>query len=406
MKLAPGHDAHLAYCLNVHPGERWADQAVAIGKFAMDVKRRVAPDIPFGLGLRLGRAAARDLADPARRRDVSARLADRALYAFTVNAFPYGAFHGGPVKAGVYAPDWRAAGRLDYTVAVAEILADLLPGAGYGSISTVPGSYRQWIVTADDAAAVARNLARAALALERIGHRTGRLIALALEPEPDCFLETTDDCLRFWREHLLPQGAAALRPEGMSGDRAEECIRRHIGVCLDACHLALQFESPEDSVRALAGAGIAVPKVQLSAALRGPLTSDTLARLRAFADPVYLHQTRIRRPDGRPERWPDLTTDRLDAATPDPRAEIRSHFHVPLHFAGAGDLGSTAADLTPGLLRAALQCGCGHFEIETYTYDVLPPALRSASLAESIAREYAATLKIARRLHRADRAEM
>jgi len=386
---------HLGYCLNVHPGERWADQKAAIAGCAAEVKRRVAPDAPFGLGLRLGRAATLDLADPAERRDASAWLADRGFYAFTVNAFPYGEFHGKAVKAGVYAPDWRTRDRLDYTVAAADILADLLPDDGYGSISTVPGSYREWIRTADDVAAMARNLARAALALDRTLQRTGRLIALALEPEPDCFLEATADCLRFWREHLLPLGAATLRGEHMPEDQAEACIRRHIGVCVDTCHLALQFESQEESIRALADAGIAVPKVQLSSALRGPLSADTLRRLRAFADPVYLHQTRIRGPDGRVERWPDLTTDRLDAAIPDPRAEIRSHFHVPLHFAGAGDLGSTAADLTPGLLRSAVECGCRHFEIETYTCNVLPQALRSASLAESIAEEYAKVLEIA-----------
>ncbi len=44
---------HLTYCLNVHPGERWAANFAAIQQKATGIKERVAPDQWFGLGLRL-----------------------------------------------------------------------------------------------------------------------------------------------------------------------------------------------------------------------------------------------------------------------------------------------------------------------------------------------------------------
>jgi hypothetical protein len=396
VKVDAGQRFHLTYCLNVHPGEAWSDQRTAIERWATEVKSRVAPDRPFGLGLRLGRRAADDLSDPRRRQEIRRWMEDLGCYAFTVNAFPYGAFHGRVVKEAVYAPDWRVPERLDYTIRVAEILADLLPDGVAGSVSTVPGSYRAWIERDGGEKEMVRHLAEAAWALETIERKTGRTIALALEPEPDCLLETTSDCVRFWTETLMPVGRVFLRERTGSTESAESCLRSRIGVCVDTCHFAIQFESPETALVSLAAAGIAVPKVQLSAALRGAVTADTVRRLGGFVDEVYLHQTRIRRGDGRVERWPDLTPDRLASLRPDPGSEIRSHFHVPLHFGSEGDLGSTVDDLTPGLFRAAAQAGCRHLEIETYTYDVLPETLRAKAVAESIVREYRTVLGVLR----------
>lgn len=405
MRVGTAGRTHLAYCLNIHPGERWEDQRAAIERWSAAVKGQVAPDRPFGLGLRLGNAAAGSLADPDVRRDVRRWLDALGMYAFTVNAFPYGAFHGTAVKEAVYAPDWRTEARLSYTVAVARVLADLLPEGVDGSISTVPGSYRQWIARDGGVPDMVANLAEAAWAMEAIEAETGRTIQLALEPEPDCFLAKTDDCMAFWNDTLIPDGTEFLRSRAGSSDRAEFCLRRHIGVCVDTCHFAVEFESAESAVDSLAAAGIAVPKVQLSAALRGPATAEVAGMLRQFVDSVYLHQMRVRRADGSVECWPDMTMESLDALRTDPPGEVRSHFHVPLHWAGGkagfggsgGGLASTAGELTPGLFAAVERAGCRHLEIETYTYGVLPQELRAATVAESIVSEYQGVLPMVNR---------
>jgi hypothetical protein len=400
VRVGAGGRTHLTYCLNIHPGERWEDQRGAIERWSAAVKERVSPDSPFGLGLRLGNSAAGSLADPAARRDVRRWLDALGMYVFTVNAFPYGAFHGTTVKEAVYAPDWRTPARLSYTVAVARVLADLLPDGVAGSISTVPGSYRRWIVREGGVPDMVANLAEAAWAMAAIEAETGRTIAIALEPEPDCFLSRTGECIEFWKEVMIPQGTAFLRSRAGSVDRAESCLRRHLGVCVDTCHFAVEFESAEAAVNSFAGAGIAVPKVQLSAALRGPATAEVVRRLRQFVDGVYLHQTRVRRADGSVECWPDMTAESLEALPTDLSGEVRSHFHVPVRSAGnavgwggaGGGLASTAGDLTPALFAAVERAGCRHLEIETYTYDVLPPELRAATVAESIVGEYTAVL--------------
>ncbi|MDD5705643.1 MAG: metabolite traffic protein EboE [Kiritimatiellae bacterium] len=388
MKIGP--DTHLTYCLNVHPGDSWESQRAAIAEHALAIKTEVAPRRSFGLGLRLSHAAASTLADPAELASLRNLLAAHDMYAFTINGFPYGTFHGRAVKANVYLPDWSETARLDYTLRLAELLAALLPEGVDGSISTVPVSYRGWLRTASSKRQAVENLARTAAGLHDIAQRTGREIHLGLEPEPDCVLETTSEVVDFFERHLLPLGSAWLRRErGLAANAAELLLRRHLGVCFDTCHLSVQFERLEHSLALLASRGIRLSKCQLSAALRAPMTAAAAQCLAAFVDPVYLHQAKVRGPRGGIRAVPDLTRAFLDGWTDDDDArECRIHFHVPLYMPGYGALSSTADELTPAFLSAARTAGVRHFEIETYTFDVLPAALRSRGVRASIVEEY------------------
>src|SRR5690242_3662081 len=107
MQLELPGSPHLTYCTNIHAGERWSDIDAALRMHLPDIKRQVSPDKPMGVGLRLSAAAAEDLAEPHVLSDLQSFLRDASLYAFTINAFPYGAFHGTRVKEQVYEPDWR-----------------------------------------------------------------------------------------------------------------------------------------------------------------------------------------------------------------------------------------------------------------------------------------------------------
>ena len=384
-------DFHLTYCMNVHPGEDWADQRRAIAGEACAVKAALAPDRPFGLGLRLGRQAAETLAAPAARDDLRSLLAARGLYVFTVNAFPYGPFHGQPVKTDVYAPDWSRRERLDYTLRVADLLADLLPEGVEGSISTVPIAYRNPPLGTPLLARVCEHLADTALFLQALERRTGRLIHLGLEPEPDCLIESTPGCIDFFEHSLRPLGAAWLcRHEGLTVQQAERVLNRYIGVCLDTCHLAVGFESLTGSIETLHRHHIRLSKIQLGAALETVTSQQAVYALFPFArDQVYLHQVKILQPDGTLEAWSDLTPERLTTWTArTPRRPCRIHFHVPLDFADHEGLSSTGALLTPDFYAAARRAGARHFEIETYTFSVLPNALRGRTLVESIIAEY------------------
>ena len=74
-----------------------------------------------------------------------------------------------------------------------------------------------------------------------------------------------------------------------------------VTLCFDACHSAVAYEEPEQALAALDEAGIRVGKAQLSAALTVPAAAHD--ELRAFADPIYLHQVTER---GSLRTWPDL----------------------------------------------------------------------------------------------------
>lgn len=387
MQLRESPPVHLTYCLNIHPGETWAESFAAIQRHALAVRDLVARGRPFGLGLRLSHQAAIELEQEDRIQAFRRFLHGNGLYVFTINGFPYGTFHHSPVKTSVYTPDWLTPERVDYTRRLAGILSRLLPEGVDGSISTLPLAYKAWAGGVQDRKAMALHLASLASDLDGIRESSGREIHLGLEPEPDCLLGTPAEAAAFFREYLLPCGIprVAARRE-CPPEAAREILSRHIGVCLDTCHMAVEFLSPENAVRELNAAGIRISKLQISAAMECAGTPAALTRLKEFADPVYLHQTRIHGAGG-VRRYPDLA-EALAAEQPDPDAVWRTHFHVPLHLAGAPPLASTAARLDPPFWRQAMAGSISHFEIETYTYSVLPDSLRSGGVEDSIRREF------------------
>jgi sugar phosphate isomerase/epimerase len=339
-----GDGLHLTYCTNIHPAVGWEAVLDSLRAHAPALKARLSPDAPFGIGLRLSGAESEELLQRTRLADFRAWLDGEGLYVFTINGFPHGTFHGEPVKAEVHAPDWRTDERMAYTLRLAEILSALLPDGVDGTISTNPLSYGPWL-DEDGLAAATRNIVRVGDELR------GTRIALAIEPEADGALATIDDLIRWW-------------PDALDAT-----------VCFDACHSAVAYEDPDEVLGALAGAGIRVGKAQLSAALTVPAAARE--ELRAFADPVYLHQVTER---GSLRTWPDLPE--ALAADAD-GAEWRVHFHVPIFVERYGALQSTQDHLR----RCIERVQTSHLEIETYTWDVLPADLKASSV-DSIAREY------------------
>src|SRR4029079_17989457 len=240
--IVPGPaGVHLTYCTNIHPGETWDEVAHTVRTYVPEVKARIGPGASFGVGLRLSGQAAGRLAAPDALDAFREELDRLGLYVFTINGFPFGAFHGRPVKEEVYRPDWLDEERRVYADSLAPLLAGLMAGraTGEGSVSTVPGCFLGRAASSRDAAAaVAHNVLRHAVHLWRIREETGLTVGLALEPEPHCLLETTADAAAFFERHLFAPGAVAAFADrtGLSRAGAEEALRRHVGVCLDACH--------------------------------------------------------------------------------------------------------------------------------------------------------------------------
>ncbi|MDT0482787.1 MULTISPECIES: metabolite traffic protein EboE [Streptomyces] len=365
-----GTTVHLAYCTNVHPAETLDGVLAQLRDHCEPVRRRLGRD-RLGIGLWLARDAAHALvSDPSALRDLRTELDRRGLEVVTLNGFPYEGFGAEEVKYRVYKPDWSDPERLDHTTALARVLTGLLPDdVTEGSISTLPLA---WRTAYDDGSADKARTALLTLAerLDALQELTGRSIRVGLEPEPGCVVETTGDA-------IAPLTAIA---------------HERIGICVDTCHLATSFENPDTALDALTAARVPVVKSQLSAALHAehPHLPEVREALAAFDEPRFLHQTRTGTSAGL-RGTDDLGEALAGDALPD-GAPWRAHFHVPLHAAPAAPLTSTLPVLTSALTR--LVGGphplTRHLEVETYTWQALPPELRPrgrTQLADGIAAE-------------------
>jgi sugar phosphate isomerase/epimerase len=383
----------LTYCTNIHRGETWAQVWQVLQTDVLAVKKAFCPDRPFGVGLRLSWIAIEELRQPEVLSALKDFLKANDLYVFTLNAFPYGPFHGVRVKEAVYLPDWRAEERLRYADAAADLLAQLLPAElALGSVSTAPGAYKSLVTSDEIVDQMVDRMLRHASHLVDIERRTGRMIALAIEPEPSCFLETTDEVVDFFDNRLFSSGAAKRLAEltGLTGSKAEEALRRHLGLCLDLCHAAVEFEEPAEVFEKLRKSGISVPKMQISSGLRLPnVDKGSRKLLEPFDDGVYLHQVIERNPSGL-RRYTDLeqafaALDRMEPSGPG--VEWRVHYHVPVFLDDLGPFASTQSFIREALALHVRDPLSQHLEVETYTWEVLPQRYRTSSLVPAIARE-------------------
>lgn len=399
---------HLSYCTNIHAGETWTDHFAELQRAVPELKKRLSPDAPFGIGLRLSNIASEELEQPEYLVAFQHWLAQTDCYVFTMNGFPYGGFHDTVVKDQVHAPDWTTEARVEYTKRLFRILSVLLPvdeqgNAIPGGVSTSPLSYRHWFEWEQPAARdyvlsqTTQNILDVVAELIRLRRRTDRLMHLDLEPEPDGVIETADEFIAWFMDYLIPMGLEQLTEEfGLTDEDAEATICDHVRLCYDVCHFAVGYERPADVLDKLKNYGLRVGKIQISAALKAQFpASDEAGReavRQAFApfnEPTYLHQVVARRGFDRTTssqllRFPDLP-DAL-AAFDDSHAEWRAHFHVPLFVENYGVLQSTQDDIREVLRLQAERHVTNQLEVETYTWDVLPTELK-ADIVDSIERE-------------------
>lgn len=386
MQVGARADVHLGYCTNIHAGESSDELLLMLREHAVRVKSRFCPERPLGLGLRISARAACELRSEDKLTALIDTLSELSLYVFTINGFPYGPFHGETIKDHVYEPDWTAPERREYTDDLAHILAAMLPENGVGSISTVPGCFRPKAST-QACTKIVESLVEAVAGLFRLRESTGKEICLAIEPEPHCMLETSEEAACFFEAALFHRRAIeqlqALTHLDAAG--AERALRTHLGVCLDACHAAVEFEDVVASIARFQKAGIKIAKAQLSCGLVVPCSDENAQRdLRAFEDETYLHQTVVRH-GAELTRYLDLP----EALRKETRAggEWRVHYHVPIFLEELASFRTTQRSLIQLLQIQRQEPFTTHLEVETYTWDVLPERYRSVSVHEAIARE-------------------
>jgi hypothetical protein len=381
---------HLTYSTLVHPGDTWEEMWASLTNYVPKVKERVSPDDPFGVSLRLSADSAEALANDRRLREELKRfLTENDMYLYTVNAFPYGPFKGRTVKEQVYEPDWRSEERTDYTINVADILADVAPVGISPSIQSPPLGFKPRVTGPDVVASYTEHVLRVAAHLVELEEKTERTLTLALEPEPYCFLETTDETVDYFRQHLY-SGAAAATLAALARipiSEAHVALRRHIGIVFDTCHQAVEYEDISASLQKLVDAGVPIFKLQEAAALHVPeVTQEIVDALARYAETIYLTQTLEKR-DGRLTSFLNLE-DAFAAWEKDPGPrEWRVHIHVPVFLDDLGAFRSTRFAIEDALAFHKANPLSRQLEIETYTWDMLPESVKSDDIVDYVCRE-------------------
>ena len=386
MKIS--ENTHLAYCTNVHRGNSWPETFESLEKYVLEVRKIVAPERRFAIGLRLGADAARQLIEGQTLAKFRLWLEQNNAYVFTINGFPYGNFHGSRVKEQVYRPDWTTSERLDYTLLLFSILEELLEPGEEGSVSTLPGSFKEFLPDHNIPKVMIKNLDICALEIEKIAAPKNLDLHLGMEPEPLGMFETTPETISFF-DHLFEQASN------------EEVVRKRIGVNYDCCHLAIEFEDAHEGLDSLINHGIRLSKLHLSSALATKPEKQNLESLKDFIEPVYLHQVALGK-DGKCVgriKDLDLALESESSGNLPEADEWRIHFHVPLHASPGGGLGDTRIHVIDTLFWLNKNPEtCSHLEMETYTWEVMPQELQAGTVVEQVAREYEWTLEQMRKI--------
>lgn len=382
---------HLTYCTNIHPGQDWKSTFESIQAYVPRIKNKVSPRQAFGLGLRLSNKASEELDLGTNMAIFQQWLTENDVYIFTMNGFPYGNFHDERVKDRVHAPDWTTKARLIYTKRLFKQLSVVLPKGTNGGISTSPITYKHWHKTEKESVKAyevgAQHMLQVALYLYELEEMTGKYMHLDIEPEPDGFLENSDEVVTFFSDYLIPVGIPFFKKElNISDLQAEALIKKYITVCYDICHFSLAYEEPGDTFEKFKRENIIVGKIQVSAALKivfkGSDDASIWQELSRFNEPTYLHQVTEKLGDT-VKTYQDLPLV-LDKKVA--HEELRAHYHVPIFLERYGALFSTQDHILKTINYLRENSITEHLEIETYTWDVLPSDLKQ-DLSESIIRE-------------------
>jgi hypothetical protein len=380
--LGPG--TVLGYCTNVHAGNTLDEIVSQLQTHAVQVKRLVSPDEPLDIGLWVPNSAKGPelWTPPSSDGSFLHAIEQLGLHPFTMNAFPFGDFHGDIVKYDVYKPDWTDDMRVLYSSECAEALVWFVDRGQSGSVSTLPLGWpskhdkKRIRAAGAQLRTITTNLLHPWVnsGQTALGDRT---LTIDLEPEPGCILDTADDVIEFFNREL-----------------PDPVHRQHIGICHDICHAAVMFEDQTEVLRRYAEAGIKVNKVQISNAPRVPRDANqnnAISILRRFVEPRYLHQTMIKSDrierffDDLPKAFEELGTGRRGLRLLD--GEWRVHFHLPIYLDAIGPLQTTQDQIIPAIRAAKRYHDTKFFEVETYAWNVLPEELKTPTLAEGIARE-------------------
>ncbi len=399
MKLDNYNQFDLTYCSNIYSGDIWEDIFINLKKNIPKVSSKLSPNQAFGIGLRLSNNAAIQMLENNNIMIFQQWLNENNYYVATINGFVYGNFYTPNVKDKVYKPDWTTLERANFNFTLIEILSKLCTTGGEIGFSTSPLGYKFGLrkesnrpfndLTVDYLLLLIKKL----ILIEKKEDKT---IHINFEPEADCLLENIEDIVNFFEKVLLVNLAVKLAQElNVTLPKARNYILKHLRVCYDICHQAIQFEDHIKNFETLNKLGIKIGKIQLSSALEINVKQNTLANLiidlNKFKDKVYLHQVVIKNFDSSFTKYRDLS-EALENFDDSKESFWRIHYHLPIFAENYNNLFTTRKEIQTviNFLKNSSITSC--LEIETYTWEILPEDLK-LNITESIVREYKWVIK-------------
>ncbi len=344
MLLPSGH--RLAYCLNAFDVTSIDDLEWALKHLTQALRAQF--DLSHDTAIDMGFWFAHHVM-PKEIRAFTQLLKKYNVEMTTLNAFPYGKFHGDAIKRKVYLPHWGDKARLDYTLACAQLLHEV---SGTGVISTLPIGYHDILNT--DAIPMAQNH------ILELAEQLPKGIRIAFEPEPDCVCETTDQMRNFL---------------------ASVSNNSQLGVCLDTSHCDVVGEMPDLSRNDLFKIQLSVGKEFHPALIDTPL-------FETLQDPIYLHQTRTSQ-----SRWEDLPSKASIRALP-AETVLRTHYHQGVYL-DESQTGIFPLNLTFKRVLNTLKSQKNEInlqtllEVETYSWHINGKVISNEEKIACIVKEYA-----------------
>ena len=369
----------LTFCTNIFKSASWEECFSELKKNLPQITQTY--QIPFGIGLKLSNQEVEELLIPHNTKEFNQWLNDNNYYISTINAFAYGEFHGKNNKANIYEPDWTTEKRILYTKNIIELISKLDSKSKNIPISTVPLGFKPNF-SKTEVSTAALNLIHMAQHIDSINKATHKKIILALEPEPACFLETSKDIKEFFSDYLF--NSAFYLDQNLSPELIL-LVKEHIGICVDTCHFSVMFNDRVDNIKTILNLGIRIPKVQLSSGLVFSGTEQEFYNIiKDFDDKIFLHQY-SKKTASKITHFLDLPNNFEQSSH---RSEYRVHFHVPLFENNYGVLSGTQEFTKEVIHLFTHECKQDMiFEVETYTFSVLPKKYLNLSLNESIKKE-------------------
>nr|YP_009551192.1 hypothetical protein [Vischeria sp. ACOI 3415]QAA12125.1 hypothetical protein [Vischeria sp. ACOI 3415] len=394
MKIQTYKQFDLTYCSNIHPGDSWEEIFSNLKINIPLIKMKLSPNKPFGIGLRLSNKAANQLLKNNNLNKLKKWLNQNNCYVITLNGFVYGEFYKTSIKEKVYYPDWTNRKRNNFNNTLINLSAELcLPGNEVG-FSTSPLAYKFYSKKVSNdlfCGRVSNYILELVQQLIKIYEKQGKIIHIDFEPEADCILENIQDMLLFFGEFILKKIAFILAKDlQISLFQARIHLVRHVRICYDVCHQAIQFEDHIKNFIALNQIGVKIGKIQISSALHLKLDqyeqNFLINKLNKFKDNVYLHQVTEKKSNGYLYKYRDLS-EAISNLNKNRTSEWRVHFHLPIFNQKYANFLTTNQDIDDIVKFLKISALTSCLEIETYTWEIIPKNIK-LDLLSSISKEY------------------